>query len=171
MLKTLVRGSVVKQNDTLFDEVSTRPILYIEWEATDKKVVFIVPETKCEITIEDEEISFIHPHLLFVIDNDTLSVFALDTPLPGKNSPLYYAPFPNIYDKSSDNVCLGNYSIKEYFTVNELIEETENWFFTSHFNHWHYNKYSNKELYEHKEKNWKKENLKPFKKATINSII
>ncbi len=76
------------------------------------------------------------PPMVWVADRETLRVFALSTSRkPSANTPLYYAPFFNVYENSS--VCMGTVDIDTTATgsVNELMTLWENYFFNSYFSH------------------------------------
>jgi len=73
------------------------------------------------------------PTLIFKLQRDELSVYAIKTKKPKLNSKLYHAPMHNIY--SNGNVCMGNAKI---FSSNEVSEMMKNWekaFFQSKFSH------------------------------------
>ncbi len=76
------------------------------------------------------------PPLVWIADRQTLHLYALSTNRkPTLNTPLYYAPFFNIYENGS--VCMGTVDIAttEIGTVNELMTLWENYFFNSYFSH------------------------------------
>jgi len=73
------------------------------------------------------------PTLIFKLQRDKLSVYAIKTKKPKLNSKLYHAPMHNI--DSNGNVCMGNAKI---FSSNEVSEMMKNWekaFFQSKFSH------------------------------------
>lgn len=73
------------------------------------------------------------PNLLFVAQNENLSVFALSTEQVSLTSKLYIAPFHNVYPDG--RVCLGNAKVGKVTGVEyeEAIEEWEKSFFCSEF--------------------------------------
>lgn len=76
------------------------------------------------------------PPMVWIADRETLKVFALSTARkPTVNTPLYYAPYFNIYVDGS--VCMGTVDITtaETGSVNELMTLWENYFFNSYFSH------------------------------------
>jgi len=76
------------------------------------------------------------PPMLWVADKNSLSVFALATNRrPTEKTPLYYAPFFNVYEKG--DVCMGTVSIdiKNSVSVEEFIQAWEDYFFNSYFSH------------------------------------
>lgn len=76
------------------------------------------------------------PPMLWLASKNNLSVFALGTDRrPTENTPLYYAPFFNIYKKG--NVCMGtvNIDIKNSASVEEFTDAWEDYFFNSYFSH------------------------------------
>ena len=76
------------------------------------------------------------PPILWIADKNSLTVFALATNRrPTEKTPLYYAPFFNIYEKG--NVCMGTVSIdiKNSASVEEFIQAWEDYFFNSYFSH------------------------------------
>lgn len=76
------------------------------------------------------------PPMLWVADKGSLSVFALATNRrPNEKTPLYHAPFFNVYEKG--DVCMGTVSIdiKNSSSVEEFIQAWEDYFFNSYFSH------------------------------------
>lgn len=76
------------------------------------------------------------PPMLWVADKGSLAVFALSTNRrPTEKTPLYFAPFFNIYENG--NVCMGTISIdiKNSASVEEFIQAWEGYFFNSYFSH------------------------------------
>lgn len=76
------------------------------------------------------------PPMLWVAHKHSIGVFALATNRrPTEKTPLYYAPFFNIYVEG--NVCMGTVSIdiKNSVSVEEFIQAWESYFFNSYFSH------------------------------------
>ena len=76
------------------------------------------------------------PTMLWLASKNSLSVFALPSDRrPTDKTPLYYAPFFNIYEDGK--VCMGtvNVDIKDSATVEDFIQAWENYFFNSYFSH------------------------------------
>jgi len=76
------------------------------------------------------------PAMLWLASKNSLTVFALENnKRPTEKTPLYYAPFFNIYEKG--NVCMGTVSvdIKNSSSVEEFIQAWEHYFFNSYFSH------------------------------------
>lgn len=76
------------------------------------------------------------PPMLWYASKNSLVVFALATDRrPTENTPLYYAPFFNIYEDGK--VCMGtvNISIKNSASVEEFTNAWEDYFFNSYFSH------------------------------------
>jgi PRTRC genetic system protein B len=76
------------------------------------------------------------PSMLWYANKNSLTVFALATNRrPTQNTPLYYAPFFNIYEDGK--VCMGTVSIdiKKSASVEEFTTAWENYFFNSYFSH------------------------------------
>lgn len=76
------------------------------------------------------------PAMLWHANKQNLTVYALETNRrPTEKTPLYHAPFFNVYD--SGNVCLGtvDVSIKNSASAEEFIQAWENYFFNSYFSH------------------------------------
>ena len=76
------------------------------------------------------------PPLLWVANKYNLKIFALKTDeRPDENTPLFHAPFFNIYEDG--RVCMGTVDVR--VKCSESLEEfTENWehyFFNSYFSH------------------------------------
>ncbi|SMC36257.1 PRTRC system protein B [Moheibacter sediminis] len=76
------------------------------------------------------------PPMLWLANKNSLTVFALaNDRRPTEKTPLYYAPFFNIYEKG--NVCMGTVSIdiKNSASVEEFMQAWEHYFFNSYFSH------------------------------------
>ncbi|ANF50291.1 PRTRC system protein B [Chryseobacterium glaciei] len=76
------------------------------------------------------------PPLLWFATKHGLAIYALKTNQRPKNgTPLYHAPFLNIYEHG--NVCMGtvNVDIKKSASLEEFITAWENYFFNSYFSH------------------------------------
>ncbi|WP_339679846.1 PRTRC system protein B [Cyclobacterium marinum] len=76
------------------------------------------------------------PSMLWLANKNSLAVFALaSNRRPTEKTPLYYAPFFNIYEKG--NVCMGTVSvdIKNSASAEEFIQAWEHYFFNSYFSH------------------------------------
>lgn len=76
------------------------------------------------------------PPMLWFANKNNLAVFALATDRrPTEKTPLYYAPFFNIYEDGK--VCMGtvNIDIKNSASVEEFIQAWESYFFNSYFSH------------------------------------
>lgn len=76
------------------------------------------------------------PPMIWYANKNTLSVFALASDRrPTEKTPLYLAPFFNIYEDGK--VCMGsvNISIKNSASVEEFVSAWEDYFFNSYFSH------------------------------------
>lgn len=76
------------------------------------------------------------PPMLWAANKNSLFVFALKSNRrPNESTPLYYAPFFNVYENG--NVCMGtvNVQIKESTSVEEFTSSWEQYFFNSYFSH------------------------------------
>lgn len=76
------------------------------------------------------------PPMLWLAGKSRLFVFALTSDKrPTEHTPLYHAPFFNIYENG--NVCMGTVSvdIKNSASVEEFIQAWEHYFFNSYFSH------------------------------------
>ena len=76
------------------------------------------------------------PPMLWYASKNSLAVFALTTDRrPKENTPLYFAPFFNIYEDGK--VCMGTVSIdiKNSASVEEFTDAWEDYFFNSYFSH------------------------------------
>lgn len=76
------------------------------------------------------------PPILWYANKNSLSVFALaSNRRPTEKTPLYYAPFFNIYE--GGNVCMGkvDVNIKNSASVEEFTQAWESYFFNSYFSH------------------------------------
>jgi len=86
---------------------------------------------KKELNVKDGV--YIMPTLVFMLKNNTLSVFAVKTNSPNENTRLYKAPFHNIYNDGS--VCMGSALIMDSNELKTIIKNYENAFFNSKFSH------------------------------------
>ncbi len=76
------------------------------------------------------------PAMLWFANKKSLMVFALfDNKRPTEKTPLYYAPFFNVY--TDGRVCMGTVSIeiKNSASVEEFTQAWEYYFFNSYFSH------------------------------------
>lgn len=76
------------------------------------------------------------PAMLWIADREKLSVFAvMNDKRPTEKTPLYHAPFFNVY--SDGDVCMGTVDIRiqKSASVEEFIEQWEHYFFNSYFSH------------------------------------
>ena len=76
------------------------------------------------------------PPLLWVANKQNLKIFALESDeRPDENTPIFHAPFFNVYENG--NVCMGtvDVKIKNSTTLEEFTESWENYFFNSYFSH------------------------------------
>ncbi len=76
------------------------------------------------------------PPMLWLANKNSLAVFALATNRrPTEKTPLYHAPFFNIY--IDGKVCMGtvNINIKNSASVEEFTNAWEDYFFNSYFSH------------------------------------
>nr|WP_315155615.1 PRTRC system protein B [uncultured Flavobacterium sp.] len=101
------------------------------WYSTaQKKELFFVkelgiPEGKAKV-----------PALLWQANKQGLCIYALSTKRrPKENTPLYNAPFCNVYENG--NVCMGtvDVNIKKSASLEEFTTAWENYFFNSYFSH------------------------------------
>ena len=76
------------------------------------------------------------PPLLWQADAHSLNIYALiSNKRPTMQAKLYDAPFFNMYE--SGQVCMGNVEIQinEEISIEDFIEQWENYFFNSYFSH------------------------------------
>jgi PRTRC genetic system protein B len=76
------------------------------------------------------------PAMLWVANRNKLFVYALKTGRrPTENTPLYHAPFFNVYADGA--VCMGtvDVTIKNTASLEEFTKAWENYFFNSYFSH------------------------------------
>lgn len=76
------------------------------------------------------------PAMLWFAGKRSLKVFALaNNRRPTEETPLFYAPFFNVYENGS--VCMGtvDVDIKNSSSLEEFIEKWEDYFFNSYFSH------------------------------------
>jgi hypothetical protein len=169
ILRSLLKNTIVKNNDILCDGFITRRIISCKWEPMNKQVCFIIPKKMELININGKKLMFHCPAMLFKINDGELYVYALDRTNISPISKLYHAPFRNVYEDG--RVCLGQHDISKNATVNDVITKTENWFYKSQFNQLHHKNYTDNEINEHYDKDWKKEELKTFKNKRVEDII
>ena len=76
------------------------------------------------------------PTMLWLATQRSLKIFALSTNRrPTKKTPLFYAPFFNVYENG--NVCMGtvDVNIQNSASLEEFTEKWEEYFFNSYFSH------------------------------------
>ncbi len=76
------------------------------------------------------------PALLWIASKEKLHIYALKSDRkPNENTPLYHAPFFNVY--ANGNVCMGtvDVNIKNSASLEEFITAWEAYFFNSYFSH------------------------------------
>lgn len=76
------------------------------------------------------------PALLWVANKQKLNIYALKSDRrPTETTPLYHAPFFNVY--ADGNVCMGtvDISIKKSASLEEFTNAWEDYFFNSYFSH------------------------------------
>lgn len=76
------------------------------------------------------------PPLIWLADKNELSLYALKTgQRPNGNTPLYHAPFFNVY--ASGTVCMGTVQVKskKSTSLEEFMSAWERYFFNSYFSH------------------------------------
>jgi PRTRC genetic system protein B len=76
------------------------------------------------------------PAMLWLANKRSLRIFALlNNRRPTEKTPLFYAPFFNVYENG--NVCMGtvNVDIQKSTSLEEFTEKWENYFFNSYFSH------------------------------------
>ena len=76
------------------------------------------------------------PPLLWCANRQGMKIFALDSDeRPNEDTPLFHAPFFNVYESGS--VCMGtvDINIKKSASLEEFISQWEHYFFNSYFSH------------------------------------
>lgn len=76
------------------------------------------------------------PPLLWCANTQGIKIFALDSDQrPNEETPLFHAPFFNVYESGS--VCMGtvDISIKKSASLEEFMTQWEHYFFNSYFSH------------------------------------
>ncbi len=76
------------------------------------------------------------PPLVWCANKQGMKIFALDSDdRPNEETPLFYAPFFNVYENGS--VCMGtvDVNIKKSASLEDFITQWENYFFNSYFSH------------------------------------
>lgn len=76
------------------------------------------------------------PPLVWCANKQGMKIFALDSDeRPNNETPLFHAPFFNVYESGS--VCMGtvDISIKKSASLEEFIAQWEHYFFNSYFSH------------------------------------
>lgn len=169
VFKNIIAKTVEKDKIDLCYGFIKHRVIYVEWQPMDKVVIFAIPSGMKKITVNDEEVKYHHPALLFRVSNGSVDVFALDGSEISEKSQLYHAPFPNVYD--TGDICMGTYDLNPDSTMDEMINEVDYWFFESQFNAWHHDNYNKEEVIKaHEKEEWKKEELVKHKK-TIRDLI
>jgi len=117
------------------------------------------------------------PTLVFKLEKNDLSVFAVKSNNPDENTKLWNAPFHNVYN--SGNICMGNAKVKKSHDIIKIMKYQEDAFFNSKFTHLHadgspikgnLNTYLTKIIKSHGK--FENKVLKPHKKYyTINDLI
>ena len=148
------RSEEIKAFDIIVDGEKTlnekkcfpyRNILGFESDVMNDKIAWIYPTCKIELHFSDsvngvQTGHYYIPYLVFISDGKSVSIYAIkkkDILNLKENTPLYHAPFMNVYVKG--NVCMGSAKIKKYKNVNEMIQSVENAFFQSTFTHTNHN--------------------------------
>lgn len=114
-------------------------ILQIKLDRNGTVIWFSKPQKRQLFFIESLGIpnGFAHmPTLLWKATANSISVYALKTNRrPTANTPLYYAPFFNVYEDG--NVCMGTVEIEmqKAECLEDFITEWEEHFFNSYFSH------------------------------------
>jgi PRTRC genetic system protein B len=153
-------------------------LLYINSDKTNPILIFHTPEQNVklhfarELQIKSKEYSI--PKLLWVFHKDEISVFALRS--TGLKSPVYHAPFFNVYENGK--VCMGNVNISnksEY--IGSAINAITNAFFNSEFSNHIHNEKCFKEpiidFWQNRESRWEYNHLlvRNKKLKTIEDVI
>lgn len=111
-----------------FDSSEKATVLWYT-KATERQLYFVndleIPSGKAYV-----------PPMLWYASKSSLCVFALaSSRRPSEKTPLYYAPFFNVYENGS--VCMGTVTIdiKNSASVEEFTSAWEDYFFNSYFSH------------------------------------
>ena len=114
-------------------------ILYARHTPSDTTLIWKLKKTKRRLSFSEnhKEFNGVYnlPKLVFIVKNTSLYVYAYRAANLTENTPLYHAPFFNVY--ANGEVCTGNvdvdYSELRYFE--DVKEFMENGFFNSRFTH------------------------------------
>ena len=127
--KTFLKSKGILANNVLHINPSQKGSVIWYTKAQERQMYFVknleIPSGKAKV-----------PAMLWIADTETLSVFALSNDKrPTEKTPLHYAPFFNVYNDG--DVCMGtvDIKIKNSASVEEFIEQWENYFFNSYFSH------------------------------------
>lgn len=89
------------------------------------------------------------PSMVWKATKDSLNVYAIKGKVkPTEKSPLYHAPFFNLYE--TGNVCMGtvNIEIGRFTSLEEFMSKWETYFFNSYFSHTIGNHHKSEDLVE-----------------------
>lgn len=115
----------------------------IKFLTDEKKIIWYSPSGMKKLFFSDKleiETSYYPiPTLLWKLDNNSLFVYALDSIPKSLDSPVYNAPFLNVYESGS--ICMGNVSFtNDSLDYEEIMKVAEAAFFNSYFTHTNSNK-------------------------------
>lgn len=123
-----------------FDGFIDRTILKAVSNANSTELMFYVPMGINYLYFADglnlKTGNYITPTLIFKLHNNTISIAATLDKTPNQNSPLFYAPFFNVFKNGA--VCMGSVDIqasKHLQTFDALKQFIVNAFFNSVFTH------------------------------------
>jgi PRTRC genetic system protein B len=120
--------SLISPNILFINPSETGKVIWCT-QAQEKELFFVknldIPNGKVNV-----------PALVWCADKQNLKIFALENDeRPDENTPLFYAPFFNVYENG--NVCMGNVDvkIKNSSSLEEFTRSWEDYFFHSYFSH------------------------------------
>ncbi|ATN07250.1 PRTRC system protein B [Chryseobacterium indologenes] len=119
--------------------VMSENVLYID--STENGKVIWLTKGKIRPMLFTEKLSIPNgsaevPPLLWCANRQGMKIFALDSDeRPKENTPLFHAPFFNVYESGS--VCMGtvDINIKKSASLEEFMAQWEYYFFNSYFSH------------------------------------
>lgn len=114
----------------------------LQFSQTEKKILWFSEAVSKKLLYKDELIPskiYALPPLLWKLEKNNLSIYALKDTNINLKTKLFNAPFFNVY--STGNVCMGNALFENKFTdYEDIINDVETKFFNSYFTHSSHNK-------------------------------
>lgn len=134
-IKTLFRANLEESKSKMIGFLGLIPENVLYYDPFGDHIIFYTkPDYRTLFFKSFPTAKYRIPYLLWVFENNRLSVFALKTKPKNLKAELFNAPFMNVY--SSGNVCMGTVSMDiEYSNYDSLMESIIDKFFNSFFTH------------------------------------